>query len=86
MGTSYKVVCLALMSMTYIHGPSHLRMSHLHVLICLSESYGADHRKIFLVRLCYGDLVPDFTVHDSCPWSLPPEDRLLCHTCMHSLA
>ena len=84
MGTSHKV-CLTL----HVHGPSHLRTVGYVTPACthITESCRAGQRKMFLVRLHHGDLtqgLPDFTVHDTCPWPLPPEDRWLCHTCMHS--
>ena len=64
-------------------------LSLLNAHIHLSESCraSAGQKKMFLVRLCHGDLtqgLPDFTVHDACPWPLPPEDRWLCHTTTES--
>ena len=52
-------------------------MSHVHLysLVHLGESSMAGQRKMILVSLCYGDLtqgLPDFTVHDTCPWPLSP--------------
>ena len=78
MGTSHKV-CLTLLSIAHAHGPSDLRSEDTvgyvtrHALIRLSELWRAGQRKMFLVRLCYGDLtqgLPDFTAHDTCPWPL----------------
>ena len=70
--------------------PEDLWLCHVYknALIRLSESWRAGQRKMFLVRLCYVDLtqgLPDFTVHDTCPWSLPPEDLWLCHVYKNAL-
>ena len=59
-------------------------MSHVHLysLVHLGESCMAGQSKMILMRLCYVDLtqgLPDFSVHDTCGWPLPPENVGVIH-------